>query len=242
MIAEMIDKQSEILGAQAVGLKVRDASNILLHAPTPHPRERNICPDLLGLRPPDESNVWCLGITISPEERLWHWTDRVGHFPSGFKLVTVGNPASHATRTTPAFDESNGDLPEVITISEPSNLTKIGVKFTEALNEWQGSSERTMVCIHSITALIQYAEFAQVFKFLHSLKTEVEEASAVAHYHMDPTAHEKQTVGKIKQLFDTVVRIDLDDNWHVMTREFEAKGEGAIPTLDELDPHRPVET
>lgn len=253
--------------AQDVGLKVRDSSNILILAPSPHPMDINLCTDLLAVRPPEEVNVWCLGITLSPEERIRHWYDRVGPLPTEFKIVTTGSPPSPTTldATDPfdeggdadevAGDEATGDdaasgscdhahsdagacshdAPEITTLREPGNLTKIGVEFAEALNEWRDAPERTMICIHSVTALVQYAEFTQAFKFLHELTNEVEQTNAVAHYHMDPSAHEDKTVGKIKRLFDTVVRVDSDDSWHVMTREFEAHGDGAIPTLDAID-------
>lgn len=220
--------------AQDIGLKVRESANILILAPSPHPTDINICTDLLAVRPPEEVNIWCLAITLSPEERIWHWHNRRGSLPTRFKIVTTGSPFPESEQVV-SQDEKPLESPEVIRSDDPGNLTKIGVEFTEALTEWQDTPERTMICIHSVTALIQYVEFSKIFKFLHKLKTEVEQTNAVAHYHMDPSAHEATTVGKIKQLFDTVVEVEPDDSWHVMTREFEAHGDGAIPTLDALD-------
>ena len=226
----------DILVAQDIGLKVRESSNILLLAPSPHPSDLNICTDILAIRPEEQFNIWSLGITLSADDRITHWHDRVGRTPSEFKVVTTGDP-----RIPPAGDHGHdhgaaGALdPEVVTLSDPGNLTKIGVELTNSLTEWGANDHKTMVCIHSITALMQYVEVKSVFKFLHEIKNEVDRANGVAHYHMDPYAHDEATIGKVKQIFDTVIRIDLEENWHVTNREFEVTGDGAIPTLDALD-------
>lgn len=224
-----------ILVAQDVGLTVRESSNILFLAPSPHPMDEHVCTDLLAMRPPEEVNLWCLDVTLSAEERVSRWNERVGRPPAEARLVTIGDPSSVPTVT---FSNGEERRPEVVVLEEPGNHTKIGVEFTNALAKWEDSGRRIMICIHSITALVQYAEFDRLFRFLHKLKNGVDGANAVAHYHMDPAAHDDGTVAKVRQLFDTVIEVDEDNSWHVTTREFTAEGEGAIPTLDALEDGR----
>lgn len=223
---------SDILEAQDIGLKVRESSTILVLTPTPHPIDINLCNDLLAVRPPAEINVWCLGITVSPVARAWHWNERIGEPPARFRMVATGDSSDPRH---PDSDDLQETFPEVITISDPGNLTKIGIDLTNTLAEWDDSTEHSMVCVQSITALTQYAPFGRVFKFLHEMKDKVDQANAVAHCHMDPNAHDDQSIAQIKQVFDTVVSVDNENNWRVTTREFEAEGTGVIPTLDELD-------
>lgn len=226
----------DILVAEDIGLKVRESSNILLLAPSPHPSDLNICTDILAIRPTETFNIWSLGITLSADDRIAHWHDRVGRTPSEFKVVTTGDPRIHpAADHGPDGEETDPLDPEVVTLSDPGNLTKIGVELTNSLDAWRRNDHKTMVCIHSITALMQYVEVKSVFKFLHEVKNAIDRSNGVAHYHMDPYAHDEETIGKVKQIFDTVIRIDVEENWHVTNREFEVAGNGAIPTLDALD-------
>lgn len=222
---------SDILEAQDIGLKVSESSNILVLTPTPHPVDINLCTDLLAVRPPEEINIWCLDLTVSPKDRALHWTERIGRPPARYRVLTTGNPQ------LPLFPDDDTDLPrsaEVVNINDPGNLTQMGIDLTTTLTEWDQHHEQTMLCVHSITTLTQYAPFSRVFKFLHELKDEVDQSRAVSHCHMDPLAHDDQQISTIKQVFDTVVEVDRENNWRVMTREFEAEGTGVIPTLDQL--------
>lgn len=221
----------DILEAQDVGLKVSESSNILVLTPTPHPVDINLCTDLLAVRPPDEINVWCLDLTVSPTDRANHWVDRVGAPPARFRMVTTGNTDDALFANTPPGRSISAN---VIQIAEPGNLTQMGIDLTSTLTEWDQHQEQTMICVHSITTLTQYAPFSRVFKFLHEVKDEVDQSNAVSHCHMDPMAHDDQQISTIKQLFDSVVEVDRENNWRVVTREFEAEGTGLIPTLDQL--------
>lgn len=206
-------------------LHLREATNILLLAPSPHPMDVSTCMDLQTVTSPEETNVWSLGITLSANARIWQWEERVGCLPAGYEIITIGDRPGEQPETT-------SDIQNVTVLNEPGNLTQVGVKLTNALHRWQDDDRQTIVCLHSVTALMQYAGLTQVFKFLHKIKNEVEQADAIAHYHMDPNAHKEQTIAKIKQLFDTVIEIDRDDTWNITTREFEVAGAGSVPDID----------
>lgn len=233
--------EDEIIEATPGGLTIREASNILFLAPSPHPTDITICTDFLSICPPEDANVWCLGITLSAAEREWYWKSRVGSLPTEFKVLSAGPLQSNNTTDPP--DTVPGHSPEEITcdhLTDPSNLTEIGINLTSTLSEWESNGNQTMICIHSISSLLQYVPLNRVFQFLHKITLEVDQTNAVAHYHMDPSAHEPETIGKLRQLFDSVVRIDKNDNWEVITREIEAEGTGTIPTLDFIN--RPTDT
>lgn len=223
----------DIIEATPGGLTIREASNILFLAPSPHPTDITICTDFLSLCPPDQANIWCLGITLSADEREWYWKSRVGDLPNNFKILSAG-PLQSDDESQP--DEAlHSHMADEITcdhLTDPSNLTQIGINLTSTLSEWEATQHQTLICIHSISSLLQYVPLNRVFQFLHKITLEVDQTNAVAHYHMDPSAHEPEAIGKLRQLFDSVVRIDKNENWQVVTREIEAEGTGPIPTIE----------
>ncbi len=225
----------DIIEATPGGLTIREASNILFLAPSPHPNDITICTDFLSLCPPQNANIWCLGITLSAAEREWYWKSRVGDLPNKFKILSAGplqsddEPQPDENLHTHGADEITCDH-----LTDPSNLTQIGINLTSTLSDWEATQNQTMICIHSISSLLQYVPLNRVFQFLHKITLEVDQTNAVAHYHMDPSAHEPETIGKLRQLFDSVVRIDKNENWQVVTREIEAEGTGSIPTIEFL--------
>ncbi len=75
---------------------------------------------------------------------------------------------------------------------------------------WAKNQNQTVICFHSLTALIQYADLQRVFRFLHVLTARIDLIDAVAHFHMDPGAHDAQTRNTLVQLFDAVINIGED--------------------------------
>lgn len=79
------------------------------------------------------------------------------------------------------------------------------MSISDALAE-EGDGHPTTVCFHSVTALLQFAELPRVFRFLYTLASRVASSGARAHYHLDPNAHDEQTVTALTPLFDAVVQ------------------------------------
>ncbi|GGL64608.1 hypothetical protein GCM10009039_23180 [Halocalculus aciditolerans] len=57
----------------------------------------------------------------------------------------------------------------------------------------------------------------RAFQFLHVMTVKLSREGAVAHYHLDPDAHDKQTVGTLTQLFDAVLE-RRDGEWTLRER------------------------
>lgn len=185
------------------GSPVGSGRNVLLKAPASQADEFDRCVDQLTPTEPTDLNVWCLGIALPPEERLRAWAERRETSPAAFRIVS----------TRPGSSESPGDyarelgvdpVPRFRTLENPKNLTRLGVELIEALEAWEGSDRQTVVCFHSITALLQHVSTGQAYQFLHPFTAKVREFGVSAHYHLDPRAHDDRDVARLETLFDAV--------------------------------------
>jgi hypothetical protein len=91
----------------------------------------------------------------------------------------------------------------------------LGITVSEYLSDHGGPG--TVVTFDSLTALLQYVELQRAFRFLHVLANRVKTTESVAHFHMDPAAHDAREVATLSSLFDAVAEFD-DGEWSLRTR------------------------
>jgi hypothetical protein len=187
-----------------------DTSNVLLLAPALSDSEDEACIDLLTIADISQENLLSVTFTQTAQDRLELWHTHAGDdLPAQAGIITVGEQ----TRSTSASRSSPSQTPGPITIdavSDPADLTGLGISLTNYLSEWAENNNQTVVCFHSLTPLLQYADLQRVFRFLHVLTGRIASSDAVAHYHMDPTAHDEQTRQTLVQLFDATIELDAD--------------------------------
>jgi hypothetical protein len=119
-------------------------------------------------------------------------------------MSAAGRAAAAGTTATPTDGE--------ISVAEPNDLTGLGIAIAEQLRDTDG----VYVCFDSITAMLQYVETPRAYTFLNSLLGHLWDADTHAHFHLNPDAHDEETVAAITSLFDA--RVDADDGT-VVTRE-----------------------
>jgi len=157
-----------------------------------------------ALRPENDESVLWVSYTRPTENCL----DRLLSVPDDRKtVVDVGGgtrAAAAGTTATPTDGE--------ISVAEPNDLTGLGIAIAEQLRDTDG----VHVCFDSITAVLQYVETSRAYTFLNSLLGHLWDADAHAHFHLNPDAHDEETVAAITSLFDA--RVDVDDGT-VVTRE-----------------------
>ncbi|WP_240334755.1 DUF835 domain-containing protein [Halorussus sp. MSC15.2] len=190
---------------------------VLLLAPSIHSATEDACLDLLAFDDASEENVLWVTYTRSPDTCIRDWLTRTGERPRNMRLVSVGDTTRSATARA-GSDTTSATGDEVVeTLSNPGDLTGLGIKLSEILREWDALDGRTVACFDSLTALLQYADLQTVYKFLHVLTGRFAAADVTAHFHLDPDACDTQTVSTLTSLFDTVVEFD-DGEWSVRSR------------------------
>ena len=111
------------------------------------------------------------------------------------------------------------DDPRIKYASSPVDMTGIGIKLSEFLQEFYEVRNLTenRILLHSISTLLMYSNLQTVFRFLHVFTGRVQSADALGIYVIDSTAHDDQTMNTLKQLFDGVIEIE--------------EGEGSEPNI-----------
>lgn len=92
-------------------------------------------------------------------------------------------------------------------IDAPADLTQLGIAMGDTIDE----REQVSVCFDSLTTTLQYADYADVYEFLHAVTGRVRAAGARSHVHINPLAHDDQVVDGLSTLFDARVEVLGDD-------------------------------
>ncbi len=188
--------------------ELADVSNVLLLAPSMGGRGSDACLDLLSRTPPAQTNVLAVSFTRSPTEWTAHWNDHVGETPSRGGIVAIGQMGG-------GVDDSSW---AVKSVENPSDLTGVGIELSELLSGMAtaaGEDEDLVMCFNSVTSLLQYADLQRAFRFLHVVTGRIKTVGAVGHYHLDPEAHDRQTLATLKGLFDAVIEVEEDGSWTI---------------------------
>lgn len=207
------------VAAADLSATVGGASNVLVLVPSLDHNESDACSRLLAVAPPAETIALSVTVTQSPDDRLEAWRSNVGaELPAKMGIVDVGGTSRSAAAAVVAVPESVGEDIRIETVSSPADLTNLGIRVSTYLSEAAGRDEQVVMCFHSLTPLLQYVDLQRLFRFLHVLTGRVAAVDGLAHYHMDPTAHDEQTLNTLKTLFDAVVEFEDDGTWVVARR------------------------
>ena len=179
------------------------------------------CTELLHPEAAADTNVLWVSFTKSPDQQLRRWREHADGQPAEMGIVSVED----STRSVAADTGGDGGLslpgPDapIETVSSPNDLTGLGIRITEFLSDWADNDNRTVVCFDSLTALLQYVELDTAYEFLHIITGRMASTDAFAHFHMDPDAHDEQTVEIVTGLMDAVVEVDEEGGRNIRSRK-----------------------
>jgi hypothetical protein len=163
-----------------------------------------------GGAPLADSNVLAVALDGDTDDVADEFLRCVGRLPDRLAVVAVGENA----RAPPSDDGlavENGEV-STASVSSPGDLTGLGIKLSQCLSAWEGDANRTTVRFDSLTTLLQFAELKRVFRFVHVLLGRIDSANAVGYFHLDPAAHDDQTLATLRGLFDAVYELE-DGTW-----------------------------
>lgn len=193
-----------LMGAATDGLSGADeltrGSTVLLLASCLEHQGQEACRDLLTVDTADRLNVIYLTFTRAGKSNL-NWRETDSHSTPDQVVVIDATPGP---KRTPAVSI---DGVETERVGSPGNLTKIGVAVSKHCKEFEGDGT-TVVCLRSLTALLQYVDFNTAYRFLNAVANQLASVGAIGHCHIDPDAHSTQELGGLRTLFDAVVAVD----------------------------------
>lgn len=185
-----------------------DVSNVLVKSPSMSGNDETACMELLTGTDPDSTAVVSILLSESGTAHLRTWDRHVGQYPKRIALIDVGQVSR------PSFGKDRRSLAANVdrkTVKSPSALTDLGVAVTDRLSEYADSECELAVCFDSITPLLQYVDLPRALRFFDVLTDRVAAVDATAHYHLDPGAHDEDTVDSLQSLFGAVVSVSDDD-------------------------------
>ncbi|WP_254839623.1 DUF7504 family protein [Natronomonas marina] len=200
-VGDLIDRPSSA--------DLEDASNVLVLATSLDERARESYYRTLFPDQPSTVDVLAVDYRQTPDQYLDEWRRYADGKPRRCGIICVGES------TRGPGDASDIDGNAVACVENPGDLTGVGIKVGNYLDGYGGPE--TVVTFDSLTVLLQYVELERAFRFLHVLSNQVRSMDAVAHYHIDPEAHDDQVLATLSSLFDAVARFD-DGDWEIRSR------------------------
>lgn len=185
------------------------AASVLVLSPSLATGTDAVCADLLGASA--NPNVLWIAFGGRPSARIEEFRDHADESPAHSAVITVSEGGTALDSSSLPYD------PRVEVVTNPNDLTGLGIAITECLREWEDDAHPTQVCFDSLTSLLQYVEFQTAYEFLHVVSGRTYEMGATIHVHLDPGAHDERTIESVATLCDAIVTVS-DHGVDVRTR------------------------
>lgn len=192
-------------------------SNVLLLSESLDGHVDDACGELVSETDPESTDLLVVSLLGSIDARIGAYRAAASssRLPAKVAFVTSGDgtrsAAAARTGTSSLLADDETQF-ATTSVSDPGDLTGIGMKVSRCLDSWTDDGNQTVVCFHSLTVLVQYVGLQKAFQFLHVLTSRIEAAGAIAHFHLDPSACDDRTVATLRSLFD-VVLVSGEDGW-----------------------------
>ncbi|MFP9193931.1 hypothetical protein ACLI4Q_20210 [Natrialbaceae archaeon A-CW1-1] len=131
------------------------------------------------------------------------WRNLLGPLPPNLGIISVGE-SMRSTAAGPSTIEMQNT--SVSTVSE-KDITGISIALNEYINRWKNEPQ-PVLWFDSVTPLEKSVGLETTFRFLHLVTGSVQWSNIDGFYHMDPSAHDEQTIHSIMHLFDNVVELE----------------------------------
>jgi len=135
----------------------------------------------------------------SPHQRIRQWSRRADE-PAALGIVRVGISDDEAAAVERSVDGDERAV-TVRAVERPQNLTALGLALVDLLESWAVPGD-THVCVHSLTAMLQYVGADAVGAFVREVTRQCARHGAAVHFHVDPTAHRRGTVERLRGLVE----------------------------------------
>lgn len=163
----------------------------------------DICHSHLTGFPMTETNMLLVWLGQRLHRRVERLFDQMEAHPSELALVARRDSVRHPNAVTSAADD---DPPITVErVSDPGDLPQLGISISQLIDDWH--NRRVVVCLDSLTVLLQHAEPDRVFRFLHILHGRLSDVNASAHFHLDTRVHDIGTISTLDSLFDVTIEV-----------------------------------
>ncbi len=155
-------------------------------------------------------------ITLSTNERAAEVVDFFKLSGSDKRFIGVIDAITKSS--TPSIV----DTPRLMFVSSPTDLTGIGIKFSnmiETIFEGEFSDGEAGLfpppirfCVNSISTLLMYRKLEVLYQFLHVLTAKLKKIEGVGIYLLNSESFDDKTRSLIKQLMNCVIEVKIEQN------------------------------
>lgn len=185
-------------------------ANVFVVAPELSTAADRACAELVAGASSDAESALLVSLHESPDRRLDVLRRHGAGLPGDISVVTAGGAMGSATAPKQTSDPAlatDGDVRANV-MTGPGTVGGIGRGINRTLASWAEGDVRGCLCFHSVSDLLEHVELRTAFRVLHVITAHVTDANAIAHFHVDPTRHDTQTLRTIDALFDTVIEFE----------------------------------
>lgn len=196
---------------------------MLVVSPTQEPPDDSACIELLTQEPPTKSNVLSVTFEASPEERLAVWQHEAGEtLPNRAKIVDGGG----ATQSNQTVSTVLSPGVAVETLPVEAGLLDVALTIAQTLGQWAETDETTLLCLHSLSALLDTYDETDVIRTVRALNSLCVGLEVRMHHHIDTARHGEGTITELRPLYDAVYEHAPGGGWKITTND----SESAVPT------------
>ncbi|WP_123536195.1 DUF7504 family protein [Halosimplex salinum] len=186
------DRASEIDGA----------TTVLLLAPNVQDRSMDACARALRGRSGRLDRVVAVTVTGSAADWLSMWDRTSTGEPKPVTCVDVDGD------TRSAASVSSAPSGAVERVSDPTDLESLGRRISDVVQRADETDDRVGIAIHSLTGMLQHVDDQTAFKFVYTLGEVIRRVEGTAFFHLDPAAHDQETIETFRIVCDAVVHAD----------------------------------
>ncbi|MFB6140194.1 MAG: hypothetical protein ABEJ26_07140 [Halosimplex sp.] len=182
---------------------IADATTVLLLAPNVEGRSVDAC--VRALARVDEELDRAVAVTVGSSAA--DWLSRWGEGPMAATPVTCVD-VDDVTRSAATESRArSGDAANaaVETVADPADLESLGRRISDVLQRADESGETAAVAVHSLTGILGHVDERVAFKFVYTLGEVVRRIDGTVVFHLDPDAHDAETVETFRIGCDEVV-------------------------------------
>ncbi len=97
-------------------------------------------------------------------------------------------------------------------VSSPADLTGIGVRISQFLEDFLKNNRKIQLHINSLSTILMYSNIQTVFRFIHVFTGRIKAAGAMGIFVVDSGMHDNYTMATLKQLFDGIIEIKEEND------------------------------
>ena len=93
-------------------------------------------------------------------------------------------------------------------VEDTQDLETLGRTVSDVLERATDGGERVGLAVHSVSDLLYHVDASAAFKFVYTLGEVVRRVDGTVYFHLDPAAHDAETIDTFAAACDAVVHLD----------------------------------